>query len=53
MRYDEQETFICFSPCANLLFGSVGEGNQRVLKLCGMQLYMFGGNRALDKKKGK
>ena len=51
MRDDEKETFICFSPCANLLFGSVGEGNQRVMKLCGMQLYMYGGNRELLTKK--
>ena len=54
MRYDEQETFICFSPCANLLFGSVGEGNQRVLKLCGMQLYIcLAETELFTKKKGK
>ena len=53
MRYDEQETFICFSPCANLLFGSVGEGNQRVLKLCGMQYIYVWRKPSSWQKEGK
>ena len=43
-----------FSPCSNLLFGSVWVRGTNVFWNCVVcSISMFGGNRALDKKEGK